>query len=234
MKIKNSLIRKILLGIVEVIEKIQCKLIKIKTNKKKKSIKEILKLLKFYTKQVEKVGIKSELSDKITITSLEQMEFYVDNCNGTIMKLEEAIKIVNTEVKRFKDEISIKTDKIVDEYMNRKYIIDNMIKNVYFKAKQLVITISGTLLRIDDKYRKTIDRFLEIRHDILKNSYNILKENKFLLKFILDNNIDTDQKFDECADILTKMYITEKEHDLYNDLGRFTKLFCTDNNIMYI
>lgn len=237
MKIKSSLIRKILLGIVKTLENIHNKLIKMKNNKKKnnkKSIKSISKLLKSYTNQVEKIGIKSELSDKIIISSIEQMDFYVDNCDGTIIKLEEAIKIASNEVKRFKEELSIKTDKIIDEYMNRKFIIDNMIKNVYFKAKQLVVAISGTLLRANEEYRRTIDRFLEIRHNILENSYKMLKENKFLLKFVIDNNIDNDQKFDECADILTKMYITEKEHVLYNDLGKFTKIFCANSVTMYI
>ncbi len=161
------------------------------------------------------------------------MEFYIDNCNGTIIKLDDAIKIASKEVKKFKEEISNKTDKIVDEYMNKKFIIDNMIKNVYFKAKKLVIAISGTLLRVNEEYRKSIDKFLEIRNNILEKSYEIVQENKFLLKFIIDNDIDNDQKFNECADILTKMYITEKEQILYNRLSKYTNLFCVNGNIMY-
>ena len=237
MKIKSSLIRKILLGIIDTLEFVHNKLIKIKNSKKgnkKKSLKSVSKLINSYTKQIDKLGVKSKLSNKIIITSIDQLDFYVDNCNGTVIKLEEAIKIASKEVKQLKDELSNKTDKIIDEYMDRKFIIDNMIKNVYFKAKQLVITISGALLRINEDYRKTIDKFLDIRNTILNKSYEVMKENKFLLKFVIDNNIDNDKKFDECAEILTKMYITEKDQSLYNSLVKYTNIFNSQNNLQYI
>lgn len=227
MKIKNTILRKILLGVIGALEKIQNKLFRTKRRNNNKLAKDANKIVNSYVEQTKKVGINSKLENKIIITSIDQLDFYVDDCNGNIMKLEDAIKVANEEIKTFKHEhIKTLNGKIIDEYMNKKYIIDNMIKTVYFKAKKLIISINGILLRANEEYRKSIDKFLEIRNNILYNSYQMLQENKFLLKFVLDNNIDNDEKFDDCADILTKMYITEKDQSLYDRLSKFNNLFC--------
>lgn len=230
MKIKNLVLRKLLLKVLSKLEKISNRLKKYKGGKKKltkKDSKLITSIVEDYNNEITKIN-NQNTTNKILIVSVEQLEFYYDDCKGNIkkMELDELVNTVKKDVKSVKEKVIKTSDKIIDEYSDgKKFIVDNMIKNVYFKAKKLVLAINGALLRVNEEYRKVVDRFLEIRQTIINQSYTILKENKFLLKFVLDNNINTDKEFDECAEILTKMYISEKEADLYSKISSFTDLF---------
>lgn len=230
MKIKNLVLRKLLLKVLSKLEKIGNRLRKYKGGKNKltkKDNKLITSIVEDYNNEITKIN-NQNTHNKILIASVEQLDFYYDDCKGNIrkMELDELVSVVKKEVKSVKEKVIRTSDKIIDEYSDgKKFIVDNMIKNVYFKAKKLVLAINGALLRVNEEYRKVVDRFLEIRQTIIEHSYTVLRENKFLLKFVLDNNINTDKEFDECAEILTKMYISEKETDLYSKISNFTDLF---------
>lgn len=228
MKIKRSVLKKILKNVFSNLNVLDRKVRKMK-DKVKKGVKSLFNnsVIKECETQLEKIGKKST----VTILSKENLEFYIDDCSGNLIKVsfEEALKTFSKEVKEAKQEIKEtpiikKKEGIVDEYAGKKYIINEMIKSVYFKAKELVVTINGILLRVNEEYRKTIDKFLEIRTMIRDKAYYMVKENNFLLKFIIDNDIDSDKDFDSCLDILTKMYIIEKEQLLYKNLNKFAQL----------
>ena len=227
MKIKRSVLKKILRGVFFGLESVDNKVKKMKNMFKKgikKGIKKFSKsIIREYESQLEKIGFKSDL----VVYSKEQLEFYLDDGYGNLVEIEynEVLRLISGESKKIKKSIERSTkDLLVDEYSDgKKFLIDNMIKSVYFKAKKLVVTINGILLRVNEEYRLSIDKFLKIRNTIREKSYQMVKQNRFLLQFVIDNNIDNDKDFDSCLDILTKMYISEKEEDLYNNLSKFSR-----------
>lgn len=227
MKIKRSVLKKILRSVFFGLKSVDNKVKKMKNMFKKgikKGIKKFSKsIIREYESQLEKIGFKSDL----VVYSKEQLKFYLDDGYGDLVEIEydEVLKLISGESKKIKKSIERSTkDLLVDEYSDgKKFLIDNMIKSVYFKAKKLVVTINGILLRVNEEYRLSIDKFLKIRNTIREKSYQMVKQNRFLLQFVIDNNIDNDKDFDSCLDILTKMYISEKEEDLYNNLSKFSR-----------
>lgn len=227
MKIKRSVLKKILRSVFFGLESVDNKVKKMKSMFKRGIKKGFTKfgksVIKEYETQLEKIGLKSDM----VVYSKDQLEFYLDNGDGNLVELkyDEVLRLISKESREVKHRIQNSTkDLLVDEYSDgKRFLIDKMIKSVYFKAKELIVTINGILLKVNDEYRHCIDKFLKIRNTIREKSYQMLSQNRFLLQFVIDNEIDNDNDFDSCLDILTKMYISEKEEDLYNKLNEYSR-----------
>lgn len=221
MKIKKSIVNLVLSKVYSNLKKVG------------KKVNKMIKMFKSKTCDLDNKKLFNNSKTLVeqyrdSVLVYDEVEFYYDKCDGNdIIPLETYMNSLKEDIKQSAREIK---ERIVDEYNGKKLFITETIKSIYYKAKNLIVAISGSLIKINKEYRDAIDRFLEVRTNIINNINDILFE-KSILEFIKANNVDSFKAVEEHADILTKMYISEKDEKTYLTLNRYNTIIQFDDAI---
>lgn len=232
MKIKKSILRRILKGIRRGISKFKNNLSKFKNllfQDESKAIKHGKNAIKSKPKNsFLTVGI---LEDKSNLFYSVYDENEPGNCRlisyearmlqYELEKRKEIAKLENKAIPKSVDDIEI------DICDGSKYIVRKTIKSIYLKAKNLYVNINGYVLKTNKLYRECIEAYTTVRKEFSDNYNEEILNNEVLYSFVKDNNINLNNIKDN-FEILLKLFIADVYTNLYISLVKFSEMFDQD------